>query len=273
MAEHPHGTLYRYKLGRCRCRPCKDAKNAYARHRERMIAYGRWEPYVDAEPCREHVKELMASGVTLGRIAVLAGVGLSALQKLMHGTPRSGGQPSQRVMAKTAQAILAVRFSLDDLPDTAWVNAAGSRRRVQALAALGYTLKEQADAVGKIPANYRTILVRDTVLAGTARLVRDLYEAWSMTPPPQTWMAERIRRHAAKQGWQPPLAWDDDLIDLTDEALGVALRERAELMSDLDLVRAHTARYREGDTSPLTLEASREYKRRQHRRGQLGEAS
>lgn len=275
MAEHPHGTLARYQSGRCRCRKCRDAKAEYARNRARLIAYGRWQSYVDARPCREHVKALMGSGLTLGRVADLAGLGISTVQKLMTGTRRSGGQPSQRVLAKTAQAILSVRFDVYTLPDTAWVDAAGSRRRVQALMALGYSLKDQAEAVGRAAANYRTILDQEQVLAATARAVRDLYDAWSMTPAPNTWMSERTRRHALKRGWLPPLAWDDDLIDLTDEALAEALRDRVEQMSDAELVRANSARNRYGDKTPLTLEAVREYKRRryQRRRSDLGEAS
>lgn len=273
MAEYPHGTLSRYQAGRCRCRKCRDAKNAYARHRERMIAYGRWEAYVDAEPVREHVKSLMASGLTLGRVSVLSGVTLYTLHKLMMGNPRNGGKPSSRVMSKTSKAILAVRLDLDELCDTALVDAAGTRRRVQALAALGYTLKQQAEEIGRFPTNYRTILIQPYVSARIARGVRELYDRWSMTPPPQTWMAERTRRHAQKHGWLPPLAWDEDLLDLTDEALAEALREQVQGMSDVDLVRAHASRYRDGDKTPLTLEASREYKRRQYKRPELGEAS
>lgn len=272
MAVHPHGSLYRYKLGGCRCRPCKDAKAAYSRHRHRMIAYGRWQSYVDAEPCRGHVRSLMASGVTLGRVAVLAGLGVATLQKLMDGTPRSGGVPSSRVRPKTAESILAVRLNLDDLPGTAWVNATGSKRRIQALAALGYTLKEQAEAVGKIPSNYRAILFRDTVLAGTARYVRDLYKAWSMTPAPQTWVSERTRRIAEKNGWCPPLAWDDDLIDLADADLEKELADRVSLMGHRELQRCNDAHYRLGDGSPLVVAAAREYERRKKRRT-LREAS
>ncbi|TDD54547.1 hypothetical protein E1286_04980 [Nonomuraea terrae] len=238
-----------------------------------MIAYGQWETYVDAETSRQHVKELMAAGMTRGRISVLSGVTLTTLAKLLTGTPSNGGKPARRVLARTEKALLAVRANLDDLPDTALVDAAGTRRRVQSLAALGYTLKEQAEAIGRFPTNYQRIASQPFVSARVARAVRDLYDAWSMTPPPQTWTSERTRRHAAKRGWLPPLAWDDDLIDLTDEALAAALRERVEQMSDRDLVRAHTARYRDGDTTPLTLEASREYKRRVKARQRLGEAS
>ena len=37
--------------------------NAYNRNRVRQIAYGRWQPYVDAEPARQHVQALQANGI------------------------------------------------------------------------------------------------------------------------------------------------------------------------------------------------------------------
>ncbi|WP_157253139.1 hypothetical protein [Nonomuraea typhae] len=274
MRDYPHGTLGRYLSRRCRCQLCRGAKAAYSRQRKRLIAYGRWESYVDAAECRAHVESLLSSGITLGRVAVLAGISVSTVKRLMHGIPRSGGQPSEKVKAETARALLAVQATLDDLPDTAWIDAIGTRRRAQALAVLGHSFKDQADAIGKHATNYRRLLCTPTVLVGTARLVRSLYDAWSMTPAPSNWKTERTRRWASQRGWLPPLAWDDDLIDLAQPALEAALRERVESMPMEDLQHAHNSRYRHGDKTPLTLEASREYKRRQKAAGrELGEAS
>jgi transcriptional regulator with XRE-family HTH domain len=264
MAGRRHGTLARYRIDRCRCQLCKDAKSAYVRNRARQLAYGRWQSYRDAEPCRRHVKALMESGLSLGRVAVLAGLGVSTVQKVMHGTRRSGFVPSEKVLARTAAAILSVRLDLDAIADTALINVAGTRRRVQALAAIGYSLKEQAEAVGRLPANYRLILTKGSVTAGTARTVRDLYDTWSMTPAPDTWTTQRTRRWAERQGWLPPMAWDDDLLDLTEEALEAAVREQAEQMSMEELQRCDHARRRLRDRSPLVVAASREYDRRRY---------
>jgi hypothetical protein len=265
MAEHPHGTLNRYVSGRCRCQPCRDAKSAYARHRNRQLAYGRWEGYVDAWPCRVHVQGLLDAGVTLGRIAVLAGLSASTVKRLMQGIPRSGGVRAERVRAETAEALLNVRADLDGLQDTAWIDSTGTRRRIQALAALGYSLKEQAEAIGRHATNFRLVLARETVLVGTARMVRDLYSAWSMTPAPATWMADRTRRRAASQGWLPPLAWDD-LIDLPDGELEEELRRRVALMDRYELQQCSEAAYRHGDKSPLVVAAAREFEKRKFAR-------
>jgi transcriptional regulator with XRE-family HTH domain len=258
MAGRRHGTLARYRIDRCRCQPCKDAKSAYVRNRARQLAYGRWQSYRDAEPCRRHVKALMESGLSLGRVAVLAGLGVSTVQKVMNGTRRSGFVPSEKVLTKTAAAILSVRLDLDAIADTALINVAGTRRRVRALAAIGYSLKDQAEAVGRHPANYRLI-----------RTVRDLYDTWSMTPAPDAWTTQRTRRWAERQGWLPPLAWDDDLIDLTEEALASAVREQAEQMSMEELQRCDNARRRLGERSPLVVAGAREYDRRRYQEAEL----
>jgi hypothetical protein len=65
------------------------------------------------------------------------------------------------------------------------------------------------------------------------------------------------------------MAWDDDLIDLTEEALETAVREQAEQMPMEELQRCDYARRRLGDRSPLVAAASREYDRRRHRAAEL----
>jgi hypothetical protein len=61
-----------------------------------------------------------------------------------------------------------------------------------------------------------------SVTARTAQDVTELYERLSPTPPPrstgqQRATADAARAHAAKQGWRPPLAWDDIDTDPTPE--------------------------------------------------------
>jgi hypothetical protein len=71
------------------------------------------------------------------------------------------------------------------------------------------------------PAHLSRILRgRPTVSGATTRRVRDLYDdLWDQPPPQSTWgeriSAAKARGHAARRGWPPPLAWDDDTIDHT----------------------------------------------------------
>jgi hypothetical protein len=74
--------------------------------RERQILYGRWQPYVDAGPARQHLRTLAAAGIGWRRAARLSAVSTGAVSKILYGGP---GQrpPSQRIRPQTAAAILA----------------------------------------------------------------------------------------------------------------------------------------------------------------------
>lgn len=213
-----HGTPARYSHGRCRCDPCREAAATAARHRYRMIAYGQWQPFTDAAPVREHVRALQAQGLGWQRIAELAGVASPTVSSLLYG--RAGRPPTRKVRTATAEALLAFRPSLDDLPPSAPVDAAGTRRRMQALAAAGWSAQRLAAHLGVDRAYVGRIIRGDNprVTAATARTVRGLYdELWNRPPPEGTrWekvAAARARNHARRQGWPLPAAWSDDEID------------------------------------------------------------
>lgn len=106
--QHKHDTRAAYVLDRCRCILCTAANTAAGRERAKAIAYGRWNPYVDAAPARAHVCALVAGGLTLRRIAVLSHVGYGALSKLLYGSPSRGRPPSQRIRPDTEQKLLAL---------------------------------------------------------------------------------------------------------------------------------------------------------------------
>lgn len=213
-----HGIYARYKVHGCRCTPCRKASSAYTANRTRQIAYGRWEPFVDAAPVRAHVETLRAAGIGWKRVAALAGVTPSVVEKLVYGSPRQRTGPSKRVRPETAAKLLAVTADLASLGGAAKVDATGTRRRLQALVALGWSGSKLAYRLGMEPTNFSSLLQRDLVHADTARAVRDLYDRlWNITPPQAEWRdkiaANRARGYAAERGWAPPMAWDDDTID------------------------------------------------------------
>jgi transposase len=94
--------------------------------------------------------------------------------------------------------------------DTLKCSSVGSVRRVQALVALGHSLKDIAEATGLNASTVSNWLNRvgPTVLTETADRIADVYARRCMTVP-QGWIAERARRKAERAGWAPPLAWDD----------------------------------------------------------------
>ena len=92
------------------------------------------------------------------------------------------------------------------------LDPAGTRRRLQALSALGWDDATIGADMG-ITSHQVSALRRTTatVRQDTAARVRAVYDARSMVLPPDTWQAARNRTVAARRGWAPPLAWDDGL--------------------------------------------------------------
>jgi transcriptional regulator with XRE-family HTH domain len=223
MSAREHGTRACYVFGPdggsdrsrgCRCRPCAGANRAAENERNRQIAYGRWEPYVDAGPAREHLGVLAASGIGWKRAAMLAGVSTSVVSKILYGGPGSR-PPARRIRPETEAAILAVSPSPALLAGKAPVDATGTRRRMQALVACGWSQAKLAARLGVLPGNFGDMIYRrPMVTAATARAAEKLYgELWDKPPPESSHRekiaASRARRYAAARGWPPPLAWDD----------------------------------------------------------------
>lgn len=88
------------------------------------------------------------------------------------------------------------------------VPALGTKRRLQALAALGWDFYSIATEAGQHREWVWQIYRRDTVHTRTAQKIQAVFEHLCMTRP-EGWVADRARRQAAARGWAPPLAWDD----------------------------------------------------------------
>lgn len=215
----PHGNA-KYHLEKCRCPVCCKASRDYENNRYRAIAYGRWQPYVDAEPVRRHVHALSDFGIGWMRLARLAGVPRGSMSKLLYGDPQRGMAPSKGMRAKNALALLAVEPTLDNLGDRTSIDGTGTRRRLQALVAKGWSQSELARRLGVNRASFSKTITGDLVYARTVRAVNTLYDQlWRLDPEqngvPARW-AEQARAHGTNNQWPPPGAWDDDRIDDPD---------------------------------------------------------
>ncbi|WP_039942930.1 hypothetical protein, partial [Streptomyces himastatinicus] len=62
--QRDHGYA-RYKLDGCRCYRCGWAKAQYDDAREQAMRRGQWQPFMDAEPVRTHLRQLQACGLGL----------------------------------------------------------------------------------------------------------------------------------------------------------------------------------------------------------------
>ena len=185
-----------------------EAKAAWARRRRRLIAYGRWEPttHIDPTPVREHIANLRSFGISVKTIASIAGESNGHVAEIIY--PNHVAYLNG-ITAERAAKFLNIRFDLDQIPSGRFVDAAGTRRRIEALMCAGWSqghigieLGVSRQSVSKYRRNAR-------VDSDTARAVRDLYDRLWGTQGPEI----RVRNKAAREGFAPALAWDDDTID------------------------------------------------------------
>jgi hypothetical protein len=212
QARHQHGTRAAYVKDRCRCADCTAANTAASRAAGRERTYGRWQPYIDAGPVREHIAALRAAGIGVERIAHLAGLSASHIRELAE--QRRDSTAARRVRPSTAMRILAI--AIDDVhrAQHSRVDATGTRRRLQALVAIGWPTELLAAQLGRRPNSLCRSMTGESVTARTAHDVATLFEQlWNNRPPrttsEQRAAADAARSHAAARGWLPPLAWDD----------------------------------------------------------------
>jgi hypothetical protein len=98
------------------------------------------------------------------------------------------------------------------------LDAAGTRRRLQALIWNGWSLGALSVRLGCSRQALRVKLDYARVSAATAAAVRQVYdELWDQPPPERDRFERRAatmaRRYARERGFAPPLAWDEDAID------------------------------------------------------------
>jgi hypothetical protein len=156
----------------------------------------------DAGPAFEHVRALYDTyHWTWRQIAAAAGTG--------HAVPRDiYGGVSKRIYARTERAILAIplgRFRESERV----IPAIGTRRRVQALAWMGWPNWAVAERIGYPPGTLTAVIYRDVVSVRMATRVRAVYGELSGQPGPSKHAAVKARRN----GNAPPAAWDDGEID------------------------------------------------------------
>lgn len=158
--------------------------------------------YTPADRVAAHIHRLQQAGWNMPEIAAASGVNRRTLFGITANERR-------HVLRTTAAAVLALQ------PASAprWLLAHGTARRMQALAAIGWTVAETGQAAGLNGSGCRDLVTgrRRRVTREVAAAVDAVFRARCMTPGP----SGHARTVAARNGWPPPLAWDD--IDDPDE--------------------------------------------------------
>jgi hypothetical protein len=226
-----HGRRSGYLAG-CPCDACNKANRVWVKEYRYRALKGGGSTTIDAAPVRQHLLDIAAT-MSLTSIEVASGISRSTVRRVRLGEIK-------RLHPRTAHALLGVQPYQEGLGGH-YIDARGTRRRLQALHALGYSLERIEKLTGFSKSNLRQVIFgeRRFVFGDTADKVRAAYEIHSMRLPEASNRVEqghitKARNRAQANGWPPPLAWDsiDNDPDPSDWEYRPATR--AEMVIDLD---------------------------------------
>jgi hypothetical protein len=101
---HAHGTRVAYVSDRCRCTRCRAANRATDRRRTDAITLGKWEPFIDSRPVRDHLLLMRKEGLGIDRIAQLTAVPRSTIQRILS----PDAKRPERIRSGTAKRLMAL---------------------------------------------------------------------------------------------------------------------------------------------------------------------
>lgn len=188
----------------CNCFDCCELSSAWARNRHRQLAYGTWQPFVDAAPVHEHITGLRAGGMADVHIALQLGVTKRRIAVLMA---------TDYVRPETVTRVLAIRPDVNRLADRADYPARGAGRRILALRAHGWTALELSHRWGLSTRAIARAPQHELIFAGNHRTIAQFFDDFHDEDPVRHGVpalsAKRARAAARKARWAPASAWKD----------------------------------------------------------------
>lgn len=178
----------------------------YAKQYRVDMAAGRART-VDATRAREWVVELGELGFTTQNIAVGSGVSEASVRRLLAKPEARIGVALERALMATTPASIYAKA-----PDTTFVPATGSSRRLKALLRLGYRLEDIAAGAGIGADSLECVAKgskRKTVTARTHRALAAFYDTARLTWGPSNY----TRSFAKRKRYPSPLAWTEENIE------------------------------------------------------------
>jgi len=146
---------------------------------------------------------LLQAGWSYRGIADAAGVSVQSINLVHRGLQKSvANQTEERILALRADSIFQRPNKAGFVPNI------GARRRLQALMAIGY---RHSDLTPLIGSRSSTLLhqIGDWISLEKHEAMARVYDQLWDKPGP----SKKAIKNAAKLGYLPPLAWDDDDID------------------------------------------------------------
>src|SRR6478736_2120597 len=137
-SPHTHGTRTAYVSDRCGCTRCRAANRAAEEHRIAAIAVGRWDPFANAQPVREHLEQLRQQGFGIERIVKLSNVSKGTVRRLLSYSSDPEAPP-HRTRTETARRLLALPLTTVDGSRRRLVAADATRERIDVLTANGHS--------------------------------------------------------------------------------------------------------------------------------------
>ncbi|MEV7417084.1 hypothetical protein [Streptomyces sp. NPDC089919] len=172
-----------------------------------------------------HLRRIYRGGMTSQAMAARSGVSRDTIMHVIKGyrTLRGREVPVTCLLRSTIDKLWTIELELppDECRAGAHLPPLGTRRRLQALSALGYDGVWIAEQLGVSASNLSAVIhgqrSRNFVYAATAHRVAALYAAYQHTDPTEAgrsaWQVSIAKSRAAKKGYAPPSCWDDDAID------------------------------------------------------------
>lgn len=161
--------------------------------------------FMPAEKVRAHIHTLTGMGMSCFTIARDAGVGYTYVYRVRDGV-------YETTSIRHGQAILAVTHH--PTPRQQVVLAIGAARRIQALAAIGWSVPQLQTRCDLAYHAFTTLTnpANPTTRYRNWETIRDLYDTLSATPGTEG-RPDLLRTLARRRGWPAPLDWEGRDID------------------------------------------------------------
>lgn len=221
-SRHVHGTVHAYRRDGCRCRACTAANTrAVTAYRMGRPVRSTGARMVDAGPVRQVLRDLVREGWSLPQIARACGwASAASVERLLDARP---GRTVSAVLPETAGRVrrgaAALRAGADPLRrGVMTVPVDATRRRVRALAAMGWSQRALADLSGVHRSTLAAVAsgARARVARQTERRVAAAYRRLLASSAPRGRSAAQTRAAAGRRRWRGPAYWADIEAGLTD---------------------------------------------------------